>query len=175
MNIYRIGFTYNINPAALLIRLFTGGPSHSYVVKSGPEGEFVLEAVEEGVVVHPYAEFAAKQPLRITEFVVDPQAGKLNSAWELVKKHRVGRPYAFWQIPGDAIVILGEALTGKHISRNPFTQAKADVCSEIVLAWLRRADMNEGFEHLHASTVSPRDLLGIITQDPRFTRFAPPK
>ena len=170
---YLVGFSYKTHFFARAIRWFTKSEfSHSYVVQQGPQGNYVLEATSRGVNLQWYPCFVNDGALGITEFQVDHVQSTMDEAWGKICTNRLNRPYSYMQILGDAFVITMQTLFKVSLP-NPFSQRKADVCSELVLGWLRRAKIS-GFEGLNAGTVSPEDLVLIIRGNKQFTLIDQP-
>jgi hypothetical protein len=171
-----VGFSRKTHFFARAIRWFTKSEfSHTYVVKECEACQLkeVLEANHYGDTSGPYDLFLEEGAIVLKEFEVEHDIELLNQAWDTIRLHRLHRPYSYMQILGDALVITLQTLIfyffKKKVSLpNPFNQRKADVCSELVLSWLRRAKI-AGFENLRDSTVSPEDLYEIIEKDEQFT------
>ena len=140
--------------------------SHCYVVQEGPQGKYVLEATARGVSLQTYTVFLNDHAIVEKEYVVDHDSDLLRQAWDMICENRLNRPYSYLQILGDAFVITMQTLFKRSLP-NPFSERKADVCSELVLGWLRRAKI-VGFENLVAATVSPEDIHRIVVEDEQF-------
>ena len=165
---YIVGFSKKTHFFARAIMWFTKSAfSHCYIIQEGEQGKYVLEANSRGVNLQTYDVFLADHAIVQKENVVEHDMEEMTEAWSKICTHRLNRPYSYMQIIGDAFVITMQAITGWSLP-NPFSQRKKDVCSELVLAWLRRAKIS-GFESLNAGTVSPEDLDLIIRDDEEFT------
>ena len=163
-----VGFSKKTHFFARAIMWFTKSRfSHCYIVQEGEQGKYVLEANSRGVNLQTYDVFLADHAIVEEEYQVDHNLDEMSEAWHRICTHRLNRPYSYMQIIGDAFVIMMQAVFRVSLP-NPFSQRKADVCSELVLAWLRRAKIT-GFESLVAATVSPEDLNKIIKGDEQFT------
>jgi len=165
-----VGFSKKTHFFARAIMWFTKSQfSHCYIVKEcdACESKNVLEANSHGVGMGPYPVFLKEKAIVIEEYVIDHDVEQLNQAWDVICLNRLHRPYSYMQILGDAIVIMLQAITGWSLP-NPFSQRKKDVCSELVLGYIRRSKIS-GFEKLNAGTVSPEDLNKIIKGDEQFT------
>jgi hypothetical protein len=86
---------------------------------------------------------------------VDWPVENLERSWKYCSERWVDTPYAWWQLPGDAICETVEALGGDR-PRNPFAQ-KSLVCSELAWDFVVRAGI-PGFVRFDRNTVSPQDL-----------------
>lgn len=152
--LYMIGFSRKSHFFARAIRWFTASEfSHTYIRQIGHGCDYVLEANHRGVNIQAYSVFLRDGASNIEEFRV--MTDGLDEAWGRTLIRRLNRRYSYMQIIGDAIVIaLGRA--GIR-TRNPFAEPRRDVCSELVLAWLRAADA-PGLDGLELATVTPEAL-----------------
>jgi len=165
---YLVGFSKKTHFFARAIMWFTKSRfSHCYIVQEGEQGKYVLEANSRGVNLQQYDVFLADHAIVEEEYLVDHSLTAMSYAWHKICTHRLNRPYSYMQIIGDAFVILMQAIFKVSLP-NPFSERKKDVCSELVLGWLRRAKIS-GFENLNAGTVSPEDLNEVIKVDEEFT------
>jgi len=160
---YLVGFSYKTHFFARAIMWVTSSKfSHCYIVKECDACGLkeVLEANHRGVNDGPYDLFLAEGALGIEEFVVQQDLDALDAAWDQTRRNRLHRPYSYLQILGDALVIGLQTIVKRSLP-NPFNQRKADVCSELVLVWLRQAQI-EGFDHFDPATVTPEDLIQVF-------------
>jgi hypothetical protein len=155
---YLIGFSRKHHFFARAIMWFTRSDlSHCYIRQVGDGVDYVLEADSHGVNLDWRSVFLRDGSLVMREYEIAGSATvALDRAWAKVCYERLGRPYSYMQILGDAIQITWKAITGRTI-RNPFGQPWADVCSELALQWLLAIPVH-GFEDFDPGIVSPEDL-----------------
>jgi len=172
---YVLGFSRKMHLFARLIMLFTDSKaSHCYVRQvDGAAVDYVLEATAPGVGLTTRSVFLRHGATVVSEYLIDADLAQLDRAWERTCYERLGLPYSWLQIVGDAWVIILREWFGIRRS-NPFGQPWADVCSELALYYLLAAQI-PGFDKLDPETVSPQDLLDVIPSLPRwFTQLEEP-
>lgn len=168
---YILGFSRKTHFFARAIQWFTRSDlSHCYVRQVDGGVDYVLEASSHGVSLQWRSVFLRDGAIVMREYeVVGVDRDALDAAWAQVCYQRLNRPYSYLQILGDAVVITRKALTGRT-TRNPFSQAGADVCSELSLAWILAIPIG-GFDDLDSDTVAPDELEDRAKTMP--TRFIP--
>jgi len=166
-----VGFSRKYHLLAKLIMFFTkSNISHSYArLEFRPGHDYLLEATGSrgwGVHVTWGRYWRTLGHTVVAEYTLDLPEERLKEAWETVCNERVGKPYGWLQLVGDAYVIAIECIFKKRV-RNPFGLPWTDVCSETLLALIKAAGV-EGFDHLDPETVTAEDLYQIIKGHSKF-------
>lgn len=153
---YVVGFSRKRHFFARSIMWFTKSEvSHCYIRQIGEGTDYVLEANHRGVNLQWHDVFKREGAIVVAEFEVHYPSNQLDEAWAGVCYDRLNLPYGWGTIVGDAYVYFRYWLTRKRV-KNPFGAPWQDVCSELVLAWILKAEI-PGFDDLDRVFVAPSD------------------
>ena len=167
---YIVGYSRKTHLFARLIMWFTrSDKSHCYIRQESDGVDYVLEATSRGVNNQWHSVFLRDGAHVVVEFEVLVDVEVLDEAWSVTQYDKLNQPYSWAQIVGDAWVIFVKKITGKLI-RNPLGQPWKDVCSELVLYFVRKAGI-VGYERLDLETVSPEDIFEIMKNDRQFRQI----
>lgn len=145
----KIGFSTTNSWVSRSIRWVTGSSvSHAYIEFEWLGRPFIMDADWSGVRIVPREKFR-DQVVALIPVQVD-----LHLAFDFV-----GDRYDYGGLLGMGWVILGRFLKRKW--RNPFANARARFCSEMIVHMLQRAHY-PGSGSLDPSTTSPQDLLEFL-------------
>lgn len=154
MKHFWIGFSFNKrNLFSRIVANFTSSKwSHVFLVISKIEDDYlILEAsASGGVKFNLLSKYTDSKHHNLQLFEINVDSPKLNSL-----KNKIGHKYGFAQAIGNAIARVF------RLKSNPFTDD--EVCSELVLLWLKNTELASYFEHLDPQIASPEDIYRVVT------------